>query len=328
MSKGFGIAALVVALIALAVPFVGIVVTALAVLLAIVAALSGDRVFATAVSIIAFVDTFVLSPSTWIFVSTPGSTGSLIEAILVVMCGAPLALVVLLGLLNRPEVSPALPTPVIAPESPPLPASLEVEISNAARESFPHRSSTVQTESVQTNSQIVSSPAKSFNLISPLTTFFRTAHGNHSTTDSNNEVIHTFWKITNEDARRFFLYVLYGALPVIAIVFIPETRTLAFKSAIHFATFLSEHRTVTIQSIVLLGLAEIFLVVGRRSGIIGVIVCVAVVGVLWWNEYNEATSPTTAQGLSQADADLVRSALKSIGKPYELPPIGAAAAPQ
>jgi len=63
MAKGFGIAALVCAIVAIFVPFVGIVVSGIAIVLAIVAALSGDRVFATATSLIAAVNTFFLSLS-------------------------------------------------------------------------------------------------------------------------------------------------------------------------------------------------------------------------------------------------------------------------
>jgi hypothetical protein len=65
MGKGFGIAALIVALIAIFVPFYGIFFSALAIVLAVVAALATDRMFATAVPLIAGVNTFLLSPSTW-----------------------------------------------------------------------------------------------------------------------------------------------------------------------------------------------------------------------------------------------------------------------
>jgi hypothetical protein len=65
MSKGFGIAALVCAIIAIFIPF-GIVVSAVAIVLACIAALAGDRIFATATAVIALVNTLFLSPSTWI----------------------------------------------------------------------------------------------------------------------------------------------------------------------------------------------------------------------------------------------------------------------
>jgi len=65
MAKGFGIAALVVALLAILIPF-GIVLSVIAVALAVIAALAGDRVFATATAVIAFVNSLFLSPSTWI----------------------------------------------------------------------------------------------------------------------------------------------------------------------------------------------------------------------------------------------------------------------
>jgi hypothetical protein len=66
MAKGFGIAALVFALIAIFIPF-GFVLSGIAILLACVAALAGDRTFTIATTVIAVVNTLFLSPSTWIF---------------------------------------------------------------------------------------------------------------------------------------------------------------------------------------------------------------------------------------------------------------------
>ena len=68
MAKGFGIAALVFALLAIPVPF-GFVLSAIAMICAAVAALAGDRTFTIASLVIAAVNTFVLSPSTWIFLN-------------------------------------------------------------------------------------------------------------------------------------------------------------------------------------------------------------------------------------------------------------------
>jgi hypothetical protein len=65
MSKGFGIAALVCAILAIFIPL-GIFLSAVAIVLACIAALAGDRIFATATAIIAVVNTLFLSPSTWI----------------------------------------------------------------------------------------------------------------------------------------------------------------------------------------------------------------------------------------------------------------------
>lgn len=65
MNKGFGIAALVLAILAIFVPVAGIVLSGLALLLAAVAALAGDRAFAIATPLIAGVNTFLLSPSVW-----------------------------------------------------------------------------------------------------------------------------------------------------------------------------------------------------------------------------------------------------------------------
>lgn len=74
MAKGFGIAALVFAILAIFIPF-GFVVSGIAVLLAYVAALAGDRGFTIATTVIAVVNTVFLSPSTWIMLggNDPGA---------------------------------------------------------------------------------------------------------------------------------------------------------------------------------------------------------------------------------------------------------------
>ena len=66
MAKGFGIAALVVAIIAIFVPFYGIHLSAIALILAALAALAGDRAFAVATPIIAAADAYFLTPSLWL----------------------------------------------------------------------------------------------------------------------------------------------------------------------------------------------------------------------------------------------------------------------
>ena len=63
MAKGFGIAALVSAILAVLVPFYGIHVSGIAIVLAVIAALAGDRPFAVATPIIAGINTFFLSPT-------------------------------------------------------------------------------------------------------------------------------------------------------------------------------------------------------------------------------------------------------------------------
>lgn len=63
MGKGFGIAALVLAIVAIFVPLYGIYISAIAVLLAVIAGFSGDNAFPIATSLIAGVNTFFLSPA-------------------------------------------------------------------------------------------------------------------------------------------------------------------------------------------------------------------------------------------------------------------------
>lgn len=62
MGKGLGISALVFAIISLFVPFFGIIVSGIGVLLAVFSAVAGDRIFATATSVIVGVNIFFLSP--------------------------------------------------------------------------------------------------------------------------------------------------------------------------------------------------------------------------------------------------------------------------
>jgi len=68
MANGFGIAALVVAIVAIIVPGYGLFVSAGAIVLSVIAALAGDRIFATATPIIAVVNTLFLSPFMWLLI--------------------------------------------------------------------------------------------------------------------------------------------------------------------------------------------------------------------------------------------------------------------
>jgi hypothetical protein len=75
MAKGFGIAALVVAIVAIIVPGYGLFFSAGAIVLSVIAALAGDRIFATATPIIAGVNTLFLSPLMWMFIRDHGGNG-------------------------------------------------------------------------------------------------------------------------------------------------------------------------------------------------------------------------------------------------------------
>jgi hypothetical protein len=84
LASGFGIAALVLAILAIAIPF-GIVLSGVAILLSVIGALAGDRLFATATAVIAVVNALVLSPSTWILMGgNDQSARSFITAVIVV----------------------------------------------------------------------------------------------------------------------------------------------------------------------------------------------------------------------------------------------------
>jgi hypothetical protein len=65
MSKGFGIAALVLAVLAIFVPVAGVFLSAIACAFATIAGVCGDRGLAIATALLAGVNTFFLSPSLW-----------------------------------------------------------------------------------------------------------------------------------------------------------------------------------------------------------------------------------------------------------------------
>jgi hypothetical protein len=67
MGKGFGVAGLSIALIAFFVPFYGFFFSFIAIVFVTIAALAGDRVFATATPLITFVNSVFLSPVAWMF---------------------------------------------------------------------------------------------------------------------------------------------------------------------------------------------------------------------------------------------------------------------
>ena len=66
ITKGLGIAAIIIAVIGIFIPVVGIWLALAAIAAASVAALRGDRVFATSVSLISLVNFYFLTPSLWL----------------------------------------------------------------------------------------------------------------------------------------------------------------------------------------------------------------------------------------------------------------------
>ena len=92
MGKGAGVAALTIAILAIFVPLVGFVVSGLAIVLAIAAALAGDRVLSTATALVALVDTFFLSPTITVVLQSQ-KEGPLIGTILLIIGASPVAIV-------------------------------------------------------------------------------------------------------------------------------------------------------------------------------------------------------------------------------------------
>ena len=75
MAKGFGIAALVLAIVAIFVPGYGTLLSGLALILAAIGALAGDRAFAVATPLIAAANAYFLSPLLWHAAGQGGSGG-------------------------------------------------------------------------------------------------------------------------------------------------------------------------------------------------------------------------------------------------------------
>jgi hypothetical protein len=74
MAKSFGIAAIAVAVVAIVMPLYGLFLSAGAIALSVIAALAGDRIFATATPIIAVVNTLFLSPLMWLLIRDKGAS--------------------------------------------------------------------------------------------------------------------------------------------------------------------------------------------------------------------------------------------------------------
>lgn len=95
MHKGFGIAALVLAIIGVVLPVFGVWLSALACVIAVFAALGGDRAFSVATSIIHAANVFLLSPLYMIGLTEMAKQGS---------AGANVAVIVLMIAIIAPLV--------------------------------------------------------------------------------------------------------------------------------------------------------------------------------------------------------------------------------
>ncbi len=93
MAKGLGIAALIIALLAFFIPIYGWLVSVLALAIAAIGALAGERTFAIVVLIISALNIYVLSPSAWILFNSPDGPTYLTISIIGMI--APIAAIVL-----------------------------------------------------------------------------------------------------------------------------------------------------------------------------------------------------------------------------------------
>lgn len=92
MGKGFGVAALVVALLAFAVPLVTIYVVWLALGLAVAAALFGDKVFPIAAVCASLINLVFFSPLTWMALAGESlGGGSALKTVTILLFIAPIA---------------------------------------------------------------------------------------------------------------------------------------------------------------------------------------------------------------------------------------------
>lgn len=82
MGKGFGIAALICAIIAIPIPVFGFYISAIALVLATIAAFGDDKVFAPAASLIVGVNTFFMSPLLWGIIAANNFRGGFVAIVL------------------------------------------------------------------------------------------------------------------------------------------------------------------------------------------------------------------------------------------------------
>ncbi|MCJ8325151.1 MAG: hypothetical protein HRU29_11955 [Rhizobiales bacterium] len=75
MDKGFGISAIVVVIISFFIPVIGHIGVAIAMVLASIGALAGDRTFAIITTIVGAVSIFIFSPLMWVAIYGLGSVG-------------------------------------------------------------------------------------------------------------------------------------------------------------------------------------------------------------------------------------------------------------
>lgn len=85
MKLGLAIAALVIVILAIFIPIYGIVLTALALILATVSALMGERAITIATTVVAFVSVLFLSPVLWIAIFANENPGMRYAACAVVL---------------------------------------------------------------------------------------------------------------------------------------------------------------------------------------------------------------------------------------------------
>ena len=108
MSKGLGIAALVIGVLSIIVPMVSLYVVWLALILATIAAITGDKTFSIATFVICLVNVLFLSPATWMALAGEEMAGgSFLKAGTIVLFLAPIA-----GWIYRMLQSKKKPVPV------------------------------------------------------------------------------------------------------------------------------------------------------------------------------------------------------------------------
>jgi hypothetical protein len=125
MAKGVGIAALALAILAIFIPLYGLFISGIASLCAVLSALAGDRIFATASPVITAANLLFLSPSFWyIQNSSPDKTANYV--IIGVLAGAPF-IAMFLNHSGALKIGlPPLPFPVPSPNSSPAEPSVVV----------------------------------------------------------------------------------------------------------------------------------------------------------------------------------------------------------
>lgn len=267
---GFGIGALVCAILAIGVPLYGFYVSGLAIVLAVVAALNGDKIFATSATVIAGANTIFLSPLFMAVIASTRASGE-IYALIAAFLIAPFVAIAIGQARGRQPERHTIPTGDQAGFAPPPP--------HPGRFTW-DTGGTYSGSNFDTATEQPAAPDPPF-------------WSNPS--PEPNAARRKVPQINPKRLRAAGMIALYALLPIVGVLFIPEARQFASERLTEWqaqassasqaaSSFLTKYRTPVTQCGLLLVLAATFLGFFKAKGIPGVIGCVALGGFIVWQQ--------------------------------------------